>query len=226
MPDKVEEIASTRFPFAIDDLVPSLYSSEFVYTSCQRSSIYSLSQERITHSLTITPDVLIQPTSTCVQPSSHPLLYYCSHEHGIYVCDFRTSKAELVLPASHSSHLQRVEGDWNRFCFAHDGEIDMIDVRNPDALEMRWRYDGTIQRLDCYRCSPGASPQYDILSVSCVSSLSALVAARVRRKREEQLLGSVMQRSLMDLSSVSSPCVIPSFYADALQLLYSSPVYG
>lgn len=160
----MEEVASTRFPFAIDDLVPSLYSSEFVYASCQRASIYSISQECVSHSLQITPDVLIQPTSACVQPSSHPLLYYASHEKGLFLCDFRVAKPVLLTAVPHSSHLQCIENDWNCYCFAHDGEIDVIDVRNPNALEMRWRFDGAIQKLDCYRCT---SSDYHILSFRC-----------------------------------------------------------
>ena len=160
----MEEVASTRFPFAIDDLVPSLYSSEFVYASRQRASIYSISQECVSHSLQITPDVLIQPTSVCVQPSSHPLLYYASHEKGLFLCDFRVAKPVLLTAVPHSSHLQRIENDWNCYCFAHDGEIDVIDVRNPNALEMRWRFDGAIQKLDCYRCT---SSDYHILSFRC-----------------------------------------------------------
>lgn len=156
----MEEAVSICFPFAIDDLVPSLYSSEFAYASCQRASLYSISQESVSHSLQITTDVLIQPTSVWIQPSSHPLLYYASHEKGLFLCDFRVSKPVLLTAIPHSSHLQRIENDWNCYCFAHDDEIDVMDVRNPSALEMRWRFDGSIQKLDCYRYS---SSDYHIL---------------------------------------------------------------
>lgn len=50
------------------------------------------------------------------------------------------------------------------------------------------------------------------------------MSAKVRRKKEEELLGRVMTRAMLDLSSMSNTYPIPSLHDDSLQLLYSSQV--
>lgn len=157
----MEEVRANRFPFAIDDLVPSLYSTEFVYASPQSCSIYSVDNEKVSRNMHFTDEVFFQPIPVSLQPSSSPLVYYASHPNGIQLCDFRIQRPSRLSSTPRCVFLERIDEDWNHLIVALEDEVNIIDIRNPNALLMRWRYQGTLQKIRCLRCPS----EYDILII-------------------------------------------------------------
>lgn len=203
----MEEVRANRFPFAIDDLVPSLYSTEFVYASPQSCSIYSVDNEKVSRNMHFTDEVFFQPIPVSLQPSSSPLVYYASHPNGIQLCDFRIQRPSRLSSTPRCVFLERIDEDWNHLIVALEDEVNIIDIRNPNALLMRWRYQGTLQKIRCLRC-----PSEYILLGS------------VRHSNRQQLLGDTFHRTDFDLSRDDVPSVLPTLHDDALQLIQVSPL--
>ena len=146
------ELLSTRFPFAIGDLLPSPFAAEFVYASPQDCSLYSIDKGTTTRSIHITDTSYIQTNPVSLQSSSNPLVYYLSHPDGIRICDFRKKKSNVLTPAERCVFLERIDEDWNTLIACFEDEINVIDIRNPKSLLLRWRYSGQVRKIECRRC--------------------------------------------------------------------------
>ena len=146
------ELLSTRFPFAIGDLLSSPFAAEFVYASPQDCSLYSIDKGTTTRSIHITNTSYIQTNPVSLQSSSNPLVYYLSHPDGIRICDFRKKKSSVLTPAERCVFLERIDEDWNTLIACFEDEINVIDIRNPKSLLLHWRYSGQIRKIECRRC--------------------------------------------------------------------------
>lgn len=159
----MKEELSLLFPFAVEDVCPSLYSSEFVYASAEKCNLYSVVKESITCSINLTDDEVYSTRSLAIQPSSHPLIYYISHPNGIYAVDLRQRKATTILSKHNCCGLQRIDGDWSHYIMADDHEIGIFDIRNPVIYDQCWRYSGTLKSLNCYQTKDSNGVDFHIL---------------------------------------------------------------
>ena len=107
---------------------------------------------------------MVNPPLLAIQPSNHPLIYYSSHPLGLYCCDFRMQKATAIgqrqVPPS---SFCRVPDDAYHYLVSRSGSLEVIDIRNPDVPELRWRYEGTLHSLRCLHTSSGEDSSYHIL---------------------------------------------------------------
>lgn len=160
----MKEEISLLFPFVVEDVCPSLFSSEFIYASVEKCNLYSVAKESLTCSIHLTDQEVYSTNSLSIQPSSHPLIYYMSHPNGLYAVDFRQSKPTTILSKQNCCGLQRIEGDWNHYILANDHEIGIFDLRNPVLYDQCWRYTGTLKTMDCYQTKDSNGVDFHILS--------------------------------------------------------------
>ena len=152
------------FPFPIEDVCPSLYSTEFVYASKEKCNVYSVTQEKVSHSIEI-PLHHFSNHPISLQPSSHPLIYYLSHSDGLMSVDLRMPSPTLLHSHPHLSHLRRIVGDWNHFLVATDNRIGIVDIRNPVVNQQTWRYRGELRELNCSQTKDSNHVDYHILTI-------------------------------------------------------------
>ena len=159
----MEEESSILFPFAVEDVCPSLFSSEFVYSSVKKCNLYSISQEKLKFSVKIGNDDTLSTKSLSIQPSAHPLIYYMTHPNGLLAIDFRTSSPNTLYSKKNYCQLQRIDGDWNHYILADDHEFGICDIRNPAVYNQCWRYTGILKKLDCYQTKDSNAVDFYIL---------------------------------------------------------------
>lgn len=148
----------------MDDLSPSLFAEEYATTSLKGCSLFSIESGMEIGSILYPRDRVVNPPLLAIQPSNHPLIYYSSHPLGFYCCDFRMEKATAIgkrqVPLS---CFCRVPDDAYHYLVSRNGSLEVIDIRNPDVSELRWRYEGTMKSLRCLRTSSGEDSSYHIL---------------------------------------------------------------
>lgn len=152
--------------------MPSLFSTEFVYASSQECNLYSIDKGTTTRNIHITDTNYIQTYPVSLQPSSNPLVYYLSHPDGIRLCDFRKKKSNVLAPAERCIFLERIDEDWNSIIACFEDEINVIDIRNPKSLLLRWRYSGQIRKIECRRCPFEYNIHLSILLCVCICVLN------------------------------------------------------
>ena len=147
-----------------DDITPSPDGQEFVTSSLKNCSIISIDQKESVSSVLYPLEKVFNPSSISTQYSNHPLVYYSSHPLGLFCCDFRTNMANRIGDRQEKcSFLRRIEGDVYHFIVVRNGVLEVIDIRNPNVFELRWRYEGSIQDVRCIQCTSTNDSLYHIL---------------------------------------------------------------
>lgn len=158
-------LGSSHLDFTCDDITPSLYAQEYVSSSLKGCSITSLDQQEPLNLVRYPVGKMINPPPVSTQISNHPLVYYSSHPLGLFCCDFRTDMAiRLGERQGNYSFLRRIEDDFYHFIVVRDGVLEVIDIRNPDVFELRWRFEGSLHDLRCIQCTSTDDSLYHILS--------------------------------------------------------------